>query len=591
MTPVFASVKLNPEQKAAVRATEGPCLVVAGPGSGKTRTLSAKALHILKRHPDRKILCITHTRKAADEMRSRIRKHPNTDGIKISTIHSLCYRILRKSLGKPIRIVSDYDHAAIVRIAAERACLEIEPRQAATLVSHIKLGLPVPRQAGLIERQEEINRLLKEYERLKGERLDYDDLLLLTVKKLKQQEERRDTWMHILVDEAQDLDPIQIEIIKHLAGKTPNITFFLDYNQAIFSFKGAVPDEIARIANIYPNTRRFYLLRNHRSTEKILNSANRLIRINGSENPSIPMREEGVDPLWVKVADENAEAELAAEIARELIEGGLKPREIIILYRTNQYRAEIENELIEREIPYSILKNTSIFKKEGPFLPLCLTAWRPKDEWEQALLVNYIGRKNAAEIGSVARELRLNPLEAAIQEGIRRPEIDKGVDLLLRDLREVQAHRDKTPLEVAEAAWEIVERRGFIVDLREIRGLLRILGRFETLGELVSRIETLDTISQAPREKKVHLSTIHRAKGLEHRAVILLGSVEGILPLQVGEEINIPEERRLAYVALTRARDLFIAIAPQTVHGEEAVPSRFLREMGLKEAKWVKSAT
>lgn len=583
MTPVFTSDKLNPEQKAAVRATEGPCLVVAGPGSGKTRTLGAKALHILRHHTERKILCITHTRKAADEMRARIRKHLNTHAIEISTIHSLCYKILRKSLGKPIRIVSDYDHAAIVRIAAERACLEMEQRQAAALISQAKLGL--------VGKLDEIKKLLKEYERLKGDRLDYDDLLLLALKKLRRDKEERKAWSHILVDEAQDLDPIQIKLIRHLGGKRSNITFFLDYNQAIFSFKGAVPDEIARIANIYPNTRKFYLLRNHRSTGKILNSANRLIRINGSENPSIPMRGEGADPVWVKVADENAEAELAAEIAGELIREGLKPREIIMLYRTNHYRAEIENELIEREVPYSILKNTSIFKKEGPFLPLCLKAWRPKDEWEQPLLVHYIGRKNAAEIGSLARELGLSPLECAIQEGIRRSEIDKAVDLLLRDLREIQVHRDKTPLAVAEAAWEIVERRGFFVDVKEIRGLLRILGRFQSLGELISRIETLDMLSQAPREKKVHLSTIHRAKGLEHRAVILLGCVEGKLPLQVGEEMNIPEERRLAYVALTRARDLFIAIAPQTVYGKEAAPSRFLKEMGLKQANWLKSAT
>jgi len=296
MTSLFASVKLNPEQKAAVKATEGPCLVVAGPGSGKTRTLTAKALHILRHHPERKTLCITHTRKAADEMRARIRKHPNTHAIEISTIHSLCYRMLKNKLGKPIRIVSDYDRAAIVRIAAEKACLEIEQRQAATLISHAKLGL--------IKKQEEINRLLKEYQKLKGDRLDYDDLLLHAVKKLKQRKERKEAWSHVLVDEAQDLDPVQIKLIKLLSGRGPNITFFLDYNQAIFSFKGAIPDEIARIANIYPNPRQFYLLRNHRSTRRILQSANRLIRINGNENPSIPMREEGTDPAWVPVADE-----------------------------------------------------------------------------------------------------------------------------------------------------------------------------------------------------------------------------------------------------------------------------------------------
>ncbi len=579
----IAPHRLNPEQKAAAEAIEGPSLVIAGPGSGKTWTLSAKVIYVLRHFPDARILCVTHTRKAADEMRAQIRKYPNTQAVEISTIHSRCYRVLKKTLSVLPRILSDYDHAAIVRIAAEQASLEIDIRKAARLISQAKLRL--------VDKHEGTKRLLGQYQKLKGDRLDYDDLLLLALKKLRKEKAQRKAWSHILVDEAQDLDPVQIKLIRLLGGKRPNITFFLDYNQAIFSFKGAVPDEIARIANIYPNTRKFYLLRNHRSTGRILDSANRLIRINGSENSSIPMREEGADPVWVKVADESAEAELAAEIAGELIRGGLKPREIIILYRTNHYRAEIENELIKREIPYSILKNTSIFKKEGPFLPLCLKAWGPKDEWEQALLVNYMGRKNAAETASLARELRLSPLECAIQEGIRRPEIDRAVDLLLGDLREVQVHRDKNPLEVAEAAWEIVERRGFFVDVKEIRGLLRIMGRFETLGELISRIEALDTLSQASREKKVHLSTIHRAKGLEHKAVILLGCVEGILPLEVRDEVNIPEERRLAYVALTRAMDLFIAIAPQTVYGDEAAPSRFLGEMGLKQAKWLKSAT
>jgi len=582
MTPVFASVKLNPEQKAAVRATEGPCLVIAGPGSGKTRTLSAKALHVLRRHPEATILCITHTRKAADEMRARIRKHSHTEAIEISTIHSLCYRIIRKGLGKPIRIISDYDHAAIVRMAAERSSLAIDHRQAATLISHAKLGL--------VEREGETNRTVKEYERLKGERLDYDDLLLLAVKKLKKGKDRKTTWTHTLVDEAQDLDPVQIRLIKLLVGGNPNISFFMDYNQAIFSFKGAVPDEIQHIANIFPNTKRFYLLRNHRSTQRILQSANRLIQLNGSENPSIPVRGEGSDPLWVKVPDQDAEAKLAANIAENLISDGLQPREIIILYRTNQYRAEIENELIERDIPYSILKNTSIFKKEGPFLPLCLQAWRPKDEWERALLVNYIGRKNSTEISSLARELKLTPLETAIEEGIGRPEIGRGVEILLDDLRKVQTYRDEAPTVVAETAWEIIGRRGFIADLREIKGIARIIERFATLGELSWQIEKLDALSRAPKEQKIHLSTIHRAKGLEHKAVILLGCVEGMLPLNVGEETNISEERRLAYVALTRAKDLFIALAPETLYGESAIPSRFIREMGLKEAEWVKEA-
>ena len=393
---------------------------------------------------------------------------------------------------------------------------------------------------------------------------------------------------HILVDEAQDLDPVQIKLIKRLSGKKPNVTFFLDYNQAIFSFKGALPDEINRIGDIYPNTRKFYLLRNHRSTGKILESANRLIRLNGSENSSVPMREEGVNPLWVRVADEIAEAQLAAEIAVDLIHQGLQPRDILILYRTNHYRAEVESELIENEIPYSILKNTSLFLKEGPFLPLCLQAWRPGDLWEQTLLTHYLGRRSSSEICSLASELKLSPFDRAIEQSISDPEIEKGMNLLFQDLREIQVRRENKPQEVAEIAWAIVERRGFIVDTRETKGLFRLMGRFQNLGEIVEQIEKLQVLSAASKQKRLHLSTIHRAKGLEHRAVILLGCVEGVFPLEIRDEVNSPEERRLAYVALTRAKDFFVAISPETLYGEPTVPSRFVREMGLKRCEWVK---
>ena len=225
---------------------------------------------------------------------------------------------------------------------------------------------------------------------------------------------------HILVDEAQDLDRVQIELIQRLCGTNPNVTFFLDYNQAIFSFKGAFLDEIQRLADLYPNTRKFYLARNHRSTGRILDSANRLIRSNGSENCSIPMREEGINPLWVRLANESQEARLATEIALDLIQQGFEAREILILYRTNHYRAELESELIENEIPYSILKNTSLLLKEGPFLPLCLQAWRPSDTWEDILLRYYLGRSYSSEICSLAKELKLSPFETALERSNRR---------------------------------------------------------------------------------------------------------------------------------------------------------------------------
>jgi len=572
--------KINPEQRAAITAVNGPSLVIAGPGSGKTRTLTVKARYIRRLYPDAKILCVTHTRKGADEMRARIGRHENTRTIQVSTIHSLCYRILKTSVGEPIRILSDYDHGVIVRLAAQGAGIDTDQRQISTVISQAKLGL--------IEKREETRKLLKEYERLKGLRLDYDDLLLFALKKLGDHKHGTVSPTHVLVDEAQDLDPVQIKLIKRLSGKKPNVTFFLDYNQAIFSFKGALPDEINRIGDVYPNTRTFYLLRNHRSTGKILESANRLIRLNGSENSSVPMREEGSSPLWVPVINEIAEAQLAAEIAVDLIHQGLQPRDILILYRTNHYRAEVESELIENEIPYSILKKTSLFLKEGPFLPLCLQAWRPGDTWEQTLLTHYLGRRSSSEICSLASELKLSPFDMAIEQSISDPEIEKGMNLLFQDLREIQVRRECKPQEVAETAWAIVERRGFIVDTRETKGLFRLMSRFQNLGEIVEQVEKLQVLSAASKQKRLHLSTIHRAKGLEHRAVILLGCVEGVFPLEIRDEVNSPEERRLAYVALTRAKDFFVAISPETLYGEPTVPSRFIREMGLRRCEWVK---
>jgi DNA helicase-2/ATP-dependent DNA helicase PcrA len=582
MTFSVAPEKINPEQRAAIAAVDGPSLVIAGPGSGKTRTLTVKARYIRRLHPDARILCVTHTRKAADEMRARIRKDDSVRTIEVSTIHSLCYRIIKTGLGQPIRILSDYDHGVIVRLAAQTAGIDSDHRETATVISQAKLGL--------IEKHEKTRKLLKAYERLKGLRLDYDDLLIFALKNLREQKNGTVSPTHILVDEAQDLDPVQIKLIKRLSAKKPNVTFFLDYKQAIFSFKGAIPDAINRISDIYPKTRKFYLLRNHRSTGKILESANRLIRLNGSENSSVPTREEGLNPLWVRVPDETSEAQLARDIAVDLIHQGFQPRDILILYRTNHYRAEVESELVENEIPYSILKNTSIFLKEGPFLPLCLQAWRPANIWEEPLLTHYLGRRSASEICLLAGEIKLSPFETAIEQSITNAETEKGMNLLLQDLREIQALRESKPREVAEVAWAIVENRGFIVDTREAKGLFRLMGRFRNLGEIKQQIDKLQVLGTASKQKRLHLSTIHRAKGLEHRAVILLGCVEGIFPLEIRDEINVTEERRLAYVALTRAKDLFVAISPQSLYGEPTVPSRFIKEMGLKPCEWVKSA-
>lgn len=578
----FSPQTINAEQEVATRAIDGPSIVIAGPGSGKTQTLAAKALQIRSCYPDAQILCVTHTRKAAEEMRGRIARQERSDSITISTIHSLCYGILKTSRQRRLTILSHYDHAAIVRLAARAVGFESDVREIAQLISQTKLGL--------LGHEGERGKLVCEYERLKGQRFDYDDLLLLALESLQSTENGSPQPSHILVDEAQDLDPVQTQLIRRLAGNSSNVTFFLDHNQAIFSFKGACYDQIERLAYIYPDTRKFYLVRNHRSSGKILDAANRLIQRNGSDNYSIPTRHAGITPIWVAVHSEIEEAQLAARIVADLVHERFEPREILLLYRVNHYRVELESELIENEIPFSVLKNTSMLLKEGLLLPLCLQAWRSDDAWEEILLRYYLGRRYADEVGSLAMELRQSPFETALERAIHDADIEKGMTHLFDDLRVLQHYRNDTPLIMAKIATAIIEKRGFINDNRETKGLFRLMARYRNLGEIVEQIETLRQLSNVPREKRIHLSTIHRAKGLEHRAVILVGCVEGVLPLEIRDEANIPEERRLAYVALTRAKDLFIAISPKTLYGEPTEPSRFIREMALQECEWVKHA-
>ena len=149
------------------------------------------------------------------------------------------------------------------------------------------------------------------------------------------------------------------------------------------------------------------------------------------------------------------------------------------------------------------------------------------------MLRYYLGRRYSGEICSLAKELKLSPFETALERSIDDPDIENGMNLLIEDLREVQLHRNEKPQTVAEIAWAIVEKRGFNIDTRETKGLFRLMARYRNLGEITQQIEKLRHLSNFPRERRIHLSTIHRAKGLEHRAVVLLGCVEGVLPLEI----------------------------------------------------------
>jgi DNA helicase-2/ATP-dependent DNA helicase PcrA len=623
---------LNPAQREAVLATEGPLLVIAGAGSGKTRVLTYRVAHLLNAcgvKPN-EILAITFTNKAAGEMRERLESllGPVARAIWILTFHAACGRILRREaprLGYRSNFTI-YDSADQVRLTKQ--CLEelerdpkrFVPRGIHSQISAAKNQLVTP--AEYLERvssfyDQTVAEVYDLYQRrlFGSNAVDFDDLLMLTVQVLERFPEARERWQkafrYILVDEYQDTNHAQYRLLQLLAEKHRNVCAVGDPDQSIYAFRGADIRNILEFERDFGETRTIALEQNYRSTNTILQAANAVIENNRERKPKNLWSELGEgDPVRaLEVEDEHAEARfVAAEIAM-LTEEAFNGAEIAVFYRTNAQSRVLEDVLVRQGIAYQVIGGPRFYERaEVKDVVAYLQAIdNPYDGVSLQRIANRprrgIGDASLARLQAHADAHELSLWEAlghAEEAGIAAAPL-RAVQAFHTVLESLQAQSQE--LTVAELIERVLDRSGYLGAL-EAERTIESQGRIENLQELVGVAQEYQQQAQEPslsgflqeislysdqdairgEQSLVTLMTLHNAKGLEFRAVFMIGMEEGIFPhARSIEEQGLEEERRLCYVGMTRAQERLTLThaSARSLYGSRSynLPSRFLDEL------------
>jgi DNA helicase II / ATP-dependent DNA helicase PcrA len=623
---------LNPAQRDAVLTTEGPLLVVAGAGSGKTRVLTYRVAHLLSTQgvKPQEVLAITFTNKAAGEMRERLEDllPDRARWIWILTFHSACGRILRREaprLGYRTNFTI-YDQADQIRVV--KACLEelerdpkrFVPRGIHAQISAAKNNLVSPddyrqRVASFYDQTVADTYDLYQRRLFTSNAVDFDDLLMLTVQVLENFPEARERWQkafrYVLVDEYQDTNHAQYRLLRLLTEKHTNVFAVGDPDQSIYAFRGADIRNILEFERDFPGTRIIALEQNYRSTNTILRAANGVIAHNRERKPKNLWSELGEgDPVRVyEVEDEHAEARfVAAEIA-ELVEEGFNGSEIAVFYRTNAQSRVLEDVLVRQGVAYQVIGGPRFYERAE--IKDVIAYLQVIDNPYDAVSLQRIANRPRRGIGDTTLARLSSYADArgiSLWEALEFPE-EAGVGA--RPLQAVNQLRTliqslmagALELEVAELVQRVLERSGYLESL-EAERTIEAQGRIENLQELVGVAIEYQQNAEEPslssflqeislysdqdamrgEASLVTLMTLHNAKGLEFRAVFMIGMEEGIFPHSRSiEEQSLEEERRLAYVGMTRAeaRLVLTHASVRSLWGSRNynLPSRFLDEL------------
>ena len=623
---------LNNEQARAVTHGDGPLLILAGAGSGKTKTLTHRIAYLigeLKVFPSR-ILAVTFTNKAAKEMRQRLAKLLDEEADNrqfmpwMGTFHSICVRILRMDgasigLDKRFLIYDTDDQVSLMKQIMKARGLtdkDIKPRAVLSVISNAKNEMRSAEDFSMSTRgprEQKIAELFFAYEKALKEAaaLDFDDLLIKTVELLQNSPEIRQKWQrqfeYILIDEYQDTNAVQYALIKLLVNERRNLCVVGDDAQSIYSFRGADYTNILNFERDFPGTTVVKLEQNYRSTGAILDLANSLIQhnIHRTDKNLWTANGDGIDPKLWQLYSESEEALAIANEIQAQIANGRQYGDVAVLYRTNAQSYAIERALRQSYIPYKIVGglrflDRAVVKDVLAYLRLL---YQPSDRVSFLRIVN-VPKRGIGTV-SVAKFLDWNDAARrdivsgllAVEEAdnltarAKRPLLELG-----KILEELQQEIDGSPAELIE---KIIKRTGYGDFIND--GTPQAEERMENIGVLLAEakayvdvsafLEEMALMSSADTaaEQQVTLMTLHAAKGLEFPVVFLAGLEEGILPharvFDSGRPDDIEEERRLCYVGVTRAREeLFVSCASsRTQFGQIGynMPSRFLDEMGL----------
>lgn len=611
--------KLNPAQKEAVLHKEGPCLVIAGAGSGKTKVLTTRIAHLINDGVSPyEILAITFTNKAAKEMRDRLNILVPNNNAFVGTFHSFGLRILREnylSLGleRNFTIIDGDDVLSIIKkIMKEKGIdsKECAPSYIRNRISFIKNEML---SSGEIEKymtsdaEQLATEIYEEYKRrLKtNNSVDFDDLLTLPVELFLHNpdilERYQNKFKYILIDEYQDTNEVQYKMTKLLASKYQNIFVVGDPDQSIYMFRGANFRNILNFEKDYHNTKVIPLEENYRSTKMILDAANSVIK-NNKERKDKNLRSNngvGIKLKYLRSYDEKHEITLVIEQIKELLREGYQKKDIAIFYRTNAQARAVEEQFLKSNIPYKVVGSYYFYSRKEIKDLICYLRLilNPHDEISLRRVINVpkrkIGASTIANIELIANEKNISMFDA----------IEKGKELEFKNLI-LQLQKDSESMSLTELIDDILDKSGMREELENDPSLeseLRldnlmefksITATFEentgsvNLGDFLEEISLIADITEHKDfDDVVTLMTIHSAKGLEFDVVFLVGMEEGIFPHAnaLVEKDGIEEERRLMYVGITRARKLlYLSNAKRRMlYGKDSSnpPSRFIEEI------------
>lgn len=630
---------LNEPQKEAVLYNEGPLLIFAGAGSGKTKVITYKIAYLVENlhiFPS-KILAVTFTNKAANEMKERVEAliGESMKGLWIGTFHSICARILRRDIDKlgykkNFTILDEDDAVRVVKDGIRQANYDpkyFEAKKIKNFISKLKRSFITAKEYATMKHdyfESVVSDVFLKYENMLKESnaLDFDDLIMLTVRLLKEHSDvafyYTDKFKYFLVDEYQDVNRTQYELIKLLSQKSKKVTVVGDDDQSIYSFRGADANLIFKFQEDYPEAKIIKLEQNYRSPQEILTVANELI----SHNPTRSGKElfskkhELNAVNLYEAADEIDEARFVVQTIRDLHrEEGKYFRDFAILYRMNFQSRVFEQYLLEQGIPYQIIGGVRFYSREEikDIMAYLSVINNPDDEITLKRIINVpqrkIGRKTLEKIEEVKNERGISlfdALKVVVDEKLLGAQALKSIEefyVLINELREKA--QSASILDLAEEVIHRVRYYDYLTQKKDnseskienVKEFMNVISEFmkesednslEAFLNYLSLITDLDTAKGGDR---VTLMTLHAAKGLEFPVVFLVGMEEGFLPHYRAFESSkdLEEERRLCYVGITRAKEkvYFTYAYRRNRYGVYAPtqPSRFLSEIPIEKVE------
>lgn len=622
-----AGIQLHTAQQEAVTHVEGPLVVFAGPGSGKTTVLTSRAAHMMlvAGIPPRELLIVTFTRAAAEEMQRRLAALPGVGPLRarsceMGTFHSVFLRILLRTYGQVPKLIYESEQRNIIRTLLRENGQdgnEEEVNDVLTKIGLCKNNLIFPEQIKAKKKEnQDFKRYYQQYEATKErlKRWDYEDILVECYRLLRSRPEVREEYgqryRYILIDEFQDANFVQYEIIKMLA-LSDNLCIVGDDDQSIYRFRGSRVEYLLDFQKVFPSAKKVVLEKNYRSTDQIITVAGNVIRCNQKREMKdlAGTGRQGDVYRLERPTDERAEAGMIIELIQERLVAGQNMESLAVLYRSNAQVHILVDELVRRSLPFSIRDTEGEFYQKWQIRDILSYFRLAVDPYDLESLTQIMNRPKRY----MYQENWLNKLERIAGQSdssyltalLRLPDLEtwklRKLEQLVWDLKKISGMSSVEALRFIrreigydQFLEDYVAQTGQTKDqvFEPLEMLQQTMFGFDKLIDFLEHVkQTNEALQQARKSKEgIQLMTFHKSKGLEFSTVFIVGLVKGMVPhhksLRDKEQAEaLEEERRLFYVGITRAKDRLYLTAPQKYNGSKAEPSPFLAEIDSLNAQ------